>query len=189
MYTCQMESLEKRYEQFKKDPKSPLTICNHIAQGGALTDLAETLDFPYHYLTSFIESDDLIQEQFNRACKMRDEWSKETLLNHLKAICFVDIGSLYNDDGTIKNIKQIDKQTRRAIASLDEEFFETHTTTGRVKKIKLNDKLKAIEILGKQLGVFRDKIEHVGKLTLEDLVERSYEQDPKEDKTKKIRGL
>lgn len=173
-----MESLDDRYEAFRSNPNSPMLVYNHIAQGGALTDLAETLDFPYHYLTSWIEGDELLSAQFNRALKFRDEWAKETLLNHLRAISFVDIGNLYDDDGKLKNIKDIDKQTRRAMASFEEETIEVMGQNGRIKKVKMNDKLKAIEVLGKQLGVFHDKIEHTGKVTLEKLVAESYEDDP-----------
>lgn len=41
-------------------------------------------------------------------------------------------------------------------------------------RIKFHDKLSALEKLGKFHGIFKDKVEHSGKVTLEQLVNASY---------------
>lgn len=46
------------------------------------------------------------------------------------------------------------------------EVSETETQSGGTRRIKLYDKLKALELLGKHLGMFVDKVEHSGDLEL-----------------------
>ena len=53
----------------------------------------------------------------------------------------------------------------------DKEFV------GYIKKYKLSDKLKALELLGRHLGMFKDKVELLGgldteKTKLDDLLEQ-----------------
>ena len=64
----------------------------------------------------------------------------------------------------LKNIHDIDESTRRAISSLEtfeefEGYGDNREKIGDTKKIKLIDKTKALELLGKHLGMFKDKIE------------------------------
>ena len=41
------------------------------------------------------------------------------------------------------------------------------------KKVKMYDKQKALELYGKYLKMFGDRVEHTGSLTLEELVDKS----------------
>jgi hypothetical protein len=48
---------------------------------------------------------------------------------------------------------------------------------GEIKKFKLYDRLKALELRGKQLGMFIQKVEHSGKVSLEELVSAANRED------------
>lgn len=66
--------------------------------------------------------------------------------------------------GGLKNIQDIDESTRRAISSLEtyeefEGYGEEREKVGDTKKIKLIDKTKALELLGKHLGMFKEKVD------------------------------
>jgi phage terminase small subunit len=78
----------------------------------------------------------------------------------------LDVGRLYDDNGKPLPIHLLPEDVRRAINSVEDE---TRGDT-RVQRVKIVDKLKAIELLGKRAGLFTDKMEHSGRLTLEDLV-------------------
>lgn len=90
------------------------------------------------------------------------------LLNISKA----DLADAFEEDGkTLKNIHKIPKRLRLALAGIDiEEIREDGAFIGYAKKIKLNSREKALENLGRYLKIFTDKVEHSGKVTLEDLV-------------------
>lgn len=64
----------------------------------------------------------------------------------------------------LKNIQDIDESTRRAISSLEtfeefEGYGEDREKIGDTKKVKLIDKTKALELLGKHLGMFKEKVD------------------------------
>lgn len=173
------DGLEERYKKFAADPKSEDLVFNHITNGGSLTELAETLEIPYYMIVIWIDADPLRAEKHRLAQNRRDEWCKEMILSHLRWLATFDIGELYNKDGSLKKITEIPKRTRAAIASIDvAEIYEfergSKNQIGETKKIRSFDKLKALEIAGKQLGIIRDKVEHRIEHTLEDIVAESF---------------
>lgn len=172
-------NLEERYKKFAADPNSENLVFNHITNGGALTELAEMIDIPYWALMSWIDSDPARTEKYRLAQNRRDEWCKETILANLRWIATFDIGELYNQDGSMKKLHEIPKRTRAAIASLDiDELFEgfgnQREQIGQTKKVRSFDKLKAIELAGKQLGIIRDRVDHKIEHTLEEIVAESF---------------
>lgn len=94
--------------------------------------------------------------------------SVDRILRELASIAFLDISEFYNEDGTLKNIKEINETARRAIQSVTTreeqgakvEDGEIKPQFFNVNNIKANDKLKALELLGKYHSIFKDKIEH-----------------------------
>jgi phage terminase small subunit len=104
------------------------------------------------------------------------EISADRVLQDLAKIAFFDPGKLFNDDGCLIDITELDDETAAAIARFEVfELFDGSKgdqkhVTGLVKKITLADKLEALELLGKYLKLWTDKVEHSGKLTLESLV-------------------
>ena len=99
----------------------------------------------------------------------RTEVTQDKVIQELAKIAFADIRSLYNDSGELKNIKEIDNDIAGAIISLEtleeyEGYGDNREKVGDTRKVKLLDKTKALELLGKHLGMFRDKIEVGGKI-------------------------
>ena len=89
--------------------------------------------------------------------------TKQKIIDELAKIAFADIRNFYNDNGALKNIKDLDDDAAGAILSV--ETFEEHSgygadkeKIGDTKKIKLSDKKGALELLGKHLGIFKDKV-------------------------------
>ena len=115
------------------------------------------------------------------------EISSERVLAELSKLAFYDPTAFFEYDGSLKQIKDLDPTTRMAIAGLEvTELFEgkdvpngeqQKTVYGLLKKIKMTDKLRALELIGKHLKLFTDKIEHSGKVTLEGLVCGEVESD------------
>ena len=108
-----------------------------------------------------------IQNYISEKMKKREERTEVTqdmIINELAKIAFLDISNLYNENGGLKKIQDIDENTRRAISSLEtfeefEGYGEDREKVGDTKKVKLIDKTKALELLGKHLGMFKDKID------------------------------
>ena len=106
----------------------------------------------------------------------RTEVTQDRVIQELAKIAFFNIKNIYNDDGILKQIKDIDENTSRAIASVktlqkagaakinvnlngaDEEVPIEHIEEQTIE-FKTNDKVKALELLGRHLGVFKDKVD------------------------------
>jgi phage terminase small subunit len=111
-----------------------------------------------------------IQERMQERQK-RTEITQDRVLQELAAIAFAkatDYAEIKNERVRIKDTEELDEQQARAIAGIEEGKFGI--------KVKLNDKEKALELLGRHLGMFKDKLEVSGledeKKKLGDILEQ-----------------
>ena len=82
-----------------------------------------------------------------------------------------NIQDFYN--GTeLKALHEIDPDLTYAIEGIEYEAIVSKDgqSCGMTTKIKLANKLRPLELLGKTHKMFTDKVEHSGKVTIEDLV-------------------
>lgn len=89
----------------------------------------------------------------------------DAVLRALMEIAFADIAEAFNDDGTLKRLKEMPQSIRRCIAGVDvEELFagsgQERTMVGYVKKFRMWDKVKALEKLGQHLDLFVERVRH-----------------------------
>lgn len=94
---------------------------------------------------------------------MRTAVTKDMVIKELARVAFVDPRRLFEDNGTAKDITMLDDDTAAALASVEifEEFDYNNGEkefSGYTKKFKWSDKLRALEMLGKHLGMFTDKV-------------------------------
>lgn len=121
---------------------------------------------------------DKVQELMNKRSE-RTAITADVILNELLRLARVDIAGAYDQIGNLLPVHLMPEDVRRAISSID--VFEEHEGVGRereyvgdTKKLKFYDKTKALELLGRHLKLFTDKIEHSGKVTLEDMLSGSH---------------
>ena len=91
----------------------------------------------------------------------RTEVTQDMVIKELAKIAFLDIRKLYTENGQLKNIADIDSETVGAISSLEtleeyDGYGDSREKIGDTQKVKLLDKTKALELLGKHLGMFSD---------------------------------
>lgn len=92
----------------------------------------------------------------------------DQILWEISKLAFFDARKLYNEDGSPKQLNELDDDTVACIAGLDvEEIFEgrgsNRVRVAVVKKWKLADKGINLERLGRFRKLFTDKFEHTGK--------------------------
>lgn len=119
-----------------------------------------------------------IQEAIRKANEKRIrriEITGDRVLQELARIAFADITQALNDDGTPKALSEIDEDTRRALVGLETEERSDGEAAIRVRKLRLADKIRAAELLGKHLRLFVDRVEldDVSELTPEERARRA----------------
>lgn len=90
------------------------------------------------------------------------------LLNRLAEEAEADIADLYDESGAMKPVHQWPKIWRQGLIAgldVDQQFTMTdgeRVPDGVIVKVKLSDRAKRLEMIGKHIGVqaFKEKIEH-----------------------------
>lgn len=104
--------------------------------------------------------------------------SSETVLQELLRLATVDLSEAYDENGNLKQIHDIPVDVRRAIAGVETYYEKVGSDEDgnpdlcTVKKLKFWDKTKALEMLGRHLKLFTDKVEHSGTVNLADRLAR-----------------
>lgn len=179
-YSPQLRESKERLARITNDPETLDVICAHVANGGTLIDLCRTWDLPFGWIMNWIRDERRREERYVAAMSDRAEWAIEMVLKELRAIGFSDIRELYREDGSLKPPHEWPEKTAAAVSGLDvDELFEgvgkERQQIGFVKKVKLWEKTKALELLGKNMKMFVERVDvGIGK-TLEDLVVGSRE--------------
>jgi phage terminase small subunit len=89
----------------------------------------------------------------------RTEITADRVLKELARIAFFDIGKAFTPDGALKPLDEMDEDTRRALAGLEVvSLTEDGEHIGTLKKVKIADKLAALEKIGRHLGMWNDKL-------------------------------
>lgn len=109
------------------------------------------------------------QEELQKETKV----TQDIIIQELAKIALFNIKDIYNENGTLKKVTELDDDTAKAISgvkilqkagamkislkSRNEEVPIEHIQEQTVE-FKTNDKTKALELLGKHLGMFKENV-------------------------------
>lgn len=79
------------------------------------------------------------------------------VVRELASIAFFDIRRIFNGDGSLKRVQELDCATAAAIASIEVVEIGPGGQLELAKKFKSPEKLKALDLLGTHLGMFAKK--------------------------------
>jgi len=181
-----VKSIKERALDLQSDEDQTLeTICLHVASGGSLIDLCETWDVRYSDMVVWIQKEKPRNERYTDSLNARNEWAKESILLELRRIGLADIRKLYDDKGELLPVAQWPVEVAKFVSSIEvNELFQgsgkEKEHVGFVKKIKLWNKEKALELLGKNISMFNEHHTISGKLSLEDIINESRDKKPNE---------
>lgn len=117
--------------------------------------------------SSRLLSNVIIQAEINEALRdreLRTQITADNVLIGLYKIAVADLSQAYNLDGSLKNIHDIPKEVRQAMAGIEvfEEFDgrgDNRIKIGETKKVKFWDKTRPYELLAKHLKLLTDRID------------------------------
>lgn len=159
-------------------------ICRHIANGGDMITLAETWGVSYADMYAFGYSAPHKQKLMD-AYNARDEWFKQAILRELRRISLVDLSEIYDENNALKPIAEWPKDVIACVAGVDTlEVKEQGQVIGQMRKVKLFDKIKALEMLGRATNDdFKTvNVKHSGRISHEAFMATTYPVDERTDK-------
>jgi phage terminase small subunit len=106
----------------------------------------------------------LIQEMIQKLIKERADRTGITadrVLNEYAKIAFIDIRKFYDEDGALKSPHDLEDDAAASLAGIDvDEIWgydvklDAKVKQGETKKIKMHNKIAALDSLAKHLGLF-----------------------------------
>jgi len=165
--------LKERMQLILEDPDLVDFVCATVASGGSLINLARDWNVRYSDISKWMYDDKIRQFKYTAALNARNEWAKEAVLAEIRSIAFGDMRILYNAEGKLLPIKEWPQEALSLVAGLETEELKGKSS-GNTMKLKLYDRLKALELLGKTMALFSDTINVKVSLSTEELVMASY---------------
>lgn len=161
-----------RWARLQEHPDLIGIICAHVASGGTMVDLAETYDIPFGWISNWVHSDKARNDRYIAALNDRAEWGAEIVLRELRRLGRSDIRQLFDDSGALKPPGDWPEDLAAAVAAIDvyEECGPKGELLGYTKKVKLWPKAESLKMLGQNLRLFTERVEHSLSARLEDLV-------------------
>ncbi len=113
-----------------------------------------------HYLLNNIKIKTAIDKS-RKALMATSRIDQEWVLKRLEMCVEFTIADFFNDDGSMKKFSEIPKEKLYAIGGFEQSkkilTLEDKTIIeDKIKKFKLPDKVKVLDIIGKHLGMFED---------------------------------
>lgn len=157
----------ERVTKMFADPTFMNQIVHHVSNGGSILQIAREIDCSYQDILRWIRMDKERSRKYDIALNDRNEFVIETVLNALRAIKEFDLRDLYDSEMRIKPMDQWPADARYAVSSLK--------PTENGIELKMADRLKAIELVGKNKAMFNDRVVHEAGQSLTSLIMESWE--------------
>lgn len=99
----------------------------------------------------------------------RNELTVDRVLEEWRRIGFSDLRTFFRDDGNLKSMKELTPEQGAALAGTEviiknAAAGDNHQDT--VHKIKLHDKVRVLEMMGKRFGLLTERMDHHGEITI-----------------------
>jgi len=92
---------------------------------------------------------DKLQEEIREKSKI----DIERVIQEIAKVAFFDIRELFNEDGSLKSVKEVDEKTAKAISEITSNIAKSEDNEiTEVVKYKMHDKTKALDMLMRHLG-------------------------------------
>lgn len=165
-------------------PKQTRFVAEYLANGLNATKAAESSG--YSKKTAYSQGQRLLKDVEVQAAIAkktqkhmdRTDFSIDRTLEFVSRMAFFDPKDLFEDDGSLKQIKDIPEHARTVLGGLEVvELFEgtgdEKHAYGLLKKVKLADRGAALDKLMRYHSLYKDKVEVTGLESLADAISRA----------------
>lgn len=137
-----------------------------------MRSLSRVLDIKYVDLYNWIHDNTDVLESYTKALEARESNHRELVMDGLLDSSTVDLRKLYDAKGKLIPLNKLPDEIALAMQGVEVVEGEDGKVT---TKYRMQDRTKNRELLGRVYGMFTDKVDHSGKLTMEQLIASSME--------------
>lgn len=146
-------------------------LCTYVADGGTLAMFVRVVhDIKYMAVWDWLDEDPIRREKYDKAVSVQGEVHRDIVTDGLVNAATGDIANLFDKQGKPLMIHKVPPETRANIQGIEVTVNDAGNVT---TKFRMVDRTKNRELLGKRHGMFVDKVEHAGTLTLAQMVAAS----------------
>lgn len=152
---------KERSFAWQVEPDSLDSLCDFISENGTLAEYCSKHKIKFRMTLEWIEADPERKATYERAIEARQLGLQDHVLSSIRNAASIDPANLYDESGELRHIQEMDEETRQSITEVSETI---NARSGDItKKVKFTPRHQASEVLGRHLGMFRDKVEVTGK--------------------------
>lgn len=149
-------------------------LLDAISDGATLADFTKAKRIRYRSLQEWIHGDQGRLSKYVTAMEARTNKVRDVVLRGLTDLASVDLKDLFDIDGTMKPLHMMPDGVTKLISNFEIETSMTESgQVSKTGKVKIPDRIRAFENLGRTVGMFKDNIKLDGNMTLASLVEAS----------------
>ena len=135
-------------------------------EGTSLPSLCERENLPLLLVVEGIQR--LLPKEWTAYKSARADGVKEVIMEELLGRFKINMGHYFDDSGNFVGYSSLTEEQKNAIESIE------HTDRGGVK-LKLSSRKDCLSLLGKELGMFKNRVEHSGNINLTKLLDELEE--------------
>lgn len=162
---------------FLERPNALNVLCAKLAMGGDLIRLSKAIGLSYADVSIWLQATKERRDAYMVALEMRAEYIMNLINGLVEQIAQVDPKDIFDQDLVLKDLEDIPIATRRAIGTIKVKRIGGADAECEIIEIKMDSRLKAIEMLFKKYGIFIERKQFDVGPTLEAIINRSYERD------------
>jgi len=135
--------------------KTMEAVCVHVANGGSIIDLCKLWGIRWGDLNWWLNVDKDRQKKYIEALTAQTEWSIQRILTELRSLAYEDVIGAFNPDHSLKPLSEWPEELRRKIEGIEVE--EDITNRSITRKVKFAPKLRALELMMKNLNMLTER--------------------------------
>jgi hypothetical protein len=160
----------ERAKALLREPDFVARAMDEVSEGLTLYQVAQQHDIPYRLLYDHVVGDSDRNSAYEMAVEARNAMINDRVLSGILGVAGADVRAILDDSGDIKSISKLSDAAAATVSAID---ISTDERGNKTKKVRMHDKMRAFEMLGKNQSMFTDKVRHEGVIKLEDLVAES----------------
>jgi len=120
----------------------------------------KTAEVKASQLLRIVKVKDRVSE-LQKTRSIRTEVTQDLVINEISKIAFANIQDIFDEYGELIPIHELPREVAAALQEINQDSIGNGDGEQVIKrKYKLSDKKSSLELLGRHLGLFTDKIKH-----------------------------